>query len=168
MEIKYIVNEIQANMHELEANQRAAAVVQQDVQDRMKGAQKSLNEIHNTVQANQKTLYNTHSAAAATYGIVQDQIELQAQWIEYERFEKTSKYNELHVFHFSSLLVNLREKIFEWLCPEPYDKRHQDIRRQREKDTGQWLLDTPEYIKWSSGKADQRILWGHGIRMYII
>lgn len=58
-----------------------------------------------------------------------------------------------------------RKTALNWLYPRGFDSRHIEISKNRQKDTGGWLLDSPELLGWSKG-CKKPLLWGHGIRKY--
>jgi hypothetical protein len=41
-----------------------------------------------------------------------------------------------------------QRKILEWLSPTDYPAQQSDIVQSRQRGTGQWFLDTPEFIRW--------------------
>jgi hypothetical protein len=66
-------------------------------------------------------------------------------------------------------LVNLHDNlaqeerlnIFRWLSTIPYSQHHENMRRGRLQDSGLWLLDHPDFQKWSLDSYSS-ILWVHG------
>ncbi|KAK6531048.1 hypothetical protein TWF281_007875 [Arthrobotrys megalospora] len=56
-----------------------------------------------------------------------------------------------------------RDEILRWLSPLEPLKRHQDVRSIRVPDTGQWLLEEPNFQDWHSGTNTNRVLCCSGI-----
>ncbi|KAF7292997.1 NACHT and ankyrin domain protein [Mycena indigotica] len=54
-----------------------------------------------------------------------------------------------------------RMKVLEWISPLNFLVRHQEITATREKTTGEWLLQQPDFVKWKSGSGN--MLWCSGI-----
>jgi hypothetical protein len=54
-----------------------------------------------------------------------------------------------------------REEVLEWLSKENFKENQHDIRSRRLKNTGQWLLDNPDFQKWLN--EDLSILWCEGL-----
>ena len=54
-----------------------------------------------------------------------------------------------------------REEVLEWLSKENFKESQHDIRSRRLKNTGQWLLDNPDFQKWLN--EDLSILWCEGL-----
>lgn len=52
--------------------------------------------------------------------------------------------------------------VLEWLSPALYDSRHNEIKHQRIKGTGMWLLETSEYKRWRSESDAPSFLWCYG------
>ncbi|RSM04654.1 hypothetical protein CDV31_009979 [Fusarium ambrosium] len=52
-------------------------------------------------------------------------------------------------------------RILEWLTPVDYAPQHNDLFRQRQPGTGQWLLHSPEFKDWAESKG--QTLFCHGI-----
>jgi hypothetical protein len=52
--------------------------------------------------------------------------------------------------------------VLEWLSPTLYDSRHNEIKHQRIKGTGMWLLETLQYKCWRSESDAPSFLWCHG------
>ena len=63
-------------------------------------------------------------------------------------------------------IVDERDKILAWLSPLDPRIRHQDIREQRVKHVGNWLLETEEYRNWfggiHGGEPDNSALFCYG------
>lgn len=55
--------------------------------------------------------------------------------------------------------------MLNWLFPEDPDIKHVEISSRRQKNTGDWLLESPEFLSWEEGRLGSQLLWGHGIRM---
>ncbi|KAI1849949.1 hypothetical protein JX266_004328 [Neoarthrinium moseri] len=51
--------------------------------------------------------------------------------------------------------------ILNWLAPADFSAQQSDLIKRRQAGTGQWLLDSPEYAKWSTSKGE--LLFCHGI-----
>lgn len=58
-----------------------------------------------------------------------------------------------------------RAKMLRWLYSKPFDTKHIEICSRIQKNTGGWILATPEFCGWSKD-PNPLVLWGHGIRMY--
>ena len=52
--------------------------------------------------------------------------------------------------------------MLEWLSPTLYDNRHNEIKHQRIKGTGMWLLETSQYKCWRSESDAPSFLWCYG------
>jgi len=52
----------------------------------------------------------------------------------------------------------------EWLSPLTPQDRHQAVRRGRVDGVGDWLLQTPEFVKWHKSEDDpaNQVLFCHG------
>jgi len=57
-----------------------------------------------------------------------------------------------------------REEILAWLWSGDYWKRHKTLRSQRVPNTGNWFLESPEFIKWKNAEGSS-LLISLGIRM---
>jgi hypothetical protein len=57
-----------------------------------------------------------------------------------------------------------RNDILSWISKLDYDRKHQTIRSPRVQDTGSWLLERVEYVRWRDGDCSSNILWCHGIQ----
>ena len=61
-----------------------------------------------------------------------------------------------------------QSQILTWLSPLDPRLRHQDIQDRRVEDAGEWLLQTPEYGRWSGAseqsESDKAVLFCHGHR----
>lgn len=53
------------------------------------------------------------------------------------------------------------QELLDWLTPIDFSPRQSDFIRQRQAGTGQWLLDSTQYAKWTATKGE--ILFCHGI-----
>src|SRR5262245_3176272 len=51
-----------------------------------------------------------------------------------------------------------REKILEWLSPGSFTAKHEQLRKARVKDTGQWFLDSDQFRHWVNSAAPQTLL----------
>lgn len=61
-------------------------------------------------------------------------------------------------------LAEKRKAVIEWIYPESFDQKHLEISNKRQKETGTWLLESPEFKGWVTEQQNSRLLWGHGIR----
>ncbi|KAI9708311.1 MAG: hypothetical protein M1820_004015 [Bogoriella megaspora] len=57
-----------------------------------------------------------------------------------------------------------RHKILSWISDIQHDQRHHDIRSSRVEDTGGWLLECTEYLRWRDDITCPNVLWCHGIQ----
>lgn len=64
----------------------------------------------------------------------------------------------------SCLSAEKRKCVLDWLSPEHFHGKHDEIRKRRQPNTAQWILQTPEYVGWRMCQNQGRLLWGHGIR----
>ena len=55
----------------------------------------------------------------------------------------------------------LRKDLLDWLSPTDFGTRQDDLLADKEKDTGQWFLDSPEFNRWIGGP--KQILFCPGI-----
>ncbi|KAG1719034.1 hypothetical protein EDB19DRAFT_1919458 [Suillus lakei] len=53
-----------------------------------------------------------------------------------------------------------RQKLLEWMNPVPCTDKHEDSRRQRNRETGRWIFHADQYTAWS--KSDSAFLWLNG------
>ena len=63
----------------------------------------------------------------------------------------------------TSRTVDSEERdVMSWLCPLDFSSRHNDALSRRQKGTGQWLLESPQFCSWldTAGK----VIWCPGIR----
>lgn len=63
-------------------------------------------------------------------------------------------------------LEEKRENVLNWLYPEDFEVRHNEISNRRLKDTGDWLVKRTEFNDWLMGTPPSPFLWGYGIRMF--
>ena len=54
------------------------------------------------------------------------------------------------------------ERILEWISSERSGKRHAEIQLKGKQDIGNWLLETPDFVKWKTGNPGS-VLLGRGI-----
>jgi len=47
-----------------------------------------------------------------------------------------------------------RSEILAWLSPLEPHLRHNDIRKKRVKEVGDWLLRTEEFVSWKNGDGE--------------
>jgi len=64
--------------------------------------------------------------------------------------------------HFS--LGQERLEVFKWMSEVEYRSHHEDLSKNLLHGTGQWLLESSEYIEWGQSSVSS-ILWLHGMRM---
>lgn len=55
-----------------------------------------------------------------------------------------------------------RRDIIDWLSPLNFKLIHSEIFQNREDGTGQWMLESQEFINWRDGRS--KTLWCPGIR----
>jgi len=65
--------------------------------------------------------------------------------------DNINSFNYNHVINVNSETSGEDDKIREWLSPLKPQQRHQDLRADRLDGVGNWLLETSEFRKWSSG-----------------
>lgn len=56
-----------------------------------------------------------------------------------------------------------RKQVFMWMSEIDYRSHHEDLSSNLLPGTGQWLLESPEYIEWGLSSRSA-ILWLHGMR----
>lgn len=56
-----------------------------------------------------------------------------------------------------------RKDVFLWMSEIEYREHHQDLSKDVLPNSGQWLLNSREYIEWGQSSVSS-ILWLHGIR----
>lgn len=61
------------------------------------------------------------------------------------------------------MLEEKRSSALDWIYPENVSLRHDEIRRLRQKNTGEWLLKSLQFKKLME-RRDANFLWGYGIR----
>ncbi|KAL8972865.1 MAG: hypothetical protein Q9197_002595 [Variospora fuerteventurae] len=61
------------------------------------------------------------------------------------------EFSEMDATPDSSLLVEERRRTLGWLSPLNFFKTQQDIFARREGDTGQWIIDSPDFHDWFAG-----------------
>jgi hypothetical protein len=57
--------------------------------------------------------------------------------------------------------------LLEWISTYDYSTAHHRLSKQRQQNTGGWILETPEFRKWFDGR-ESSCLWCSGIRMQSI
>ena len=57
------------------------------------------------------------------------------------------------------------EQILEWISSERSGKRHAELQLKRKQDIGNWILETPEFVKWKT-EDPCSVLLGRGIGVY--
>jgi hypothetical protein len=79
----------------------------------------------------------------------------------------------LHIPLFKEILIYVVEllmlcsddetkTILRWLSPVNYWLKQEDVTKQREVGTGQWLLEDPDFLEWENGNTE--MLWCCGSR----
>jgi hypothetical protein len=63
-----------------------------------------------------------------------------------------------------SLARDQRRDILDWISKIAYYQKHQTLQASRAKDTGSWILDSPEYIRWRDSSDETSVLWCEGIQ----
>ena len=57
------------------------------------------------------------------------------------------------------------EKILKWISSERSGKHHAEIQSKRKQGIGNWLLETPEFVKWKT-EDPCSVLLGRGIGLF--
>lgn len=52
-----------------------------------------------------------------------------------------------------------REKVLDWISTLEYESKHNAIRLPRVAGTGEWLLDTENFMAWRMGEEWPSVLW---------
>ena len=52
-----------------------------------------------------------------------------------------------------------REKILDWISTLENESKHNAIRMPRVEGTGEWLLNTKEFMTWRMGMKSPSVLW---------
>ena len=52
-----------------------------------------------------------------------------------------------------------REKILDWISTSENESKHKAIRMPRVPGTGEWLLETEEFMTWRMGEEPPSVLW---------
>lgn len=68
--------------------------------------------------------------------------------------------------YLTSASVKERKKLLEWLASQSginFDEDHDRIFKRRHQDTGNWLVEDPQFINWCDGD-ESGLLWCHGSR----
>ena len=52
-----------------------------------------------------------------------------------------------------------REKILDWMSTSENESKHNAIRMPRVPGTGEWLLETEEFMTWRMGEESPSVLW---------
>lgn len=47
-----------------------------------------------------------------------------------------------------------RKKVLDWISTTKYSQKHQTLQHSRVRDAGNWILQTPEYLRWRDGPDD--------------
>lgn len=63
----------------------------------------------------------------------------------------------------SKRLQELKE-ILSWLSQDDVTKKHLEIMEKRTEGTGQWFINSDEYMDWKAGASEASILWCPGKR----
>jgi ankyrin repeat protein len=56
-----------------------------------------------------------------------------------------------------------RQSILTWLSRLDVEKKQSGVLSKRLAGTCEWILQTPEFVEWSSGQSESPILWCHGL-----
>ena len=62
--------------------------------------------------------------------------------------------------------LNRRGKILDWLSPDGFDSRHDEFRKERAENSGQWFLNSDAFKNWASWSGPSRLVCT-GIRMLL-
>ncbi|KAI1825243.1 hypothetical protein F4861DRAFT_202066 [Xylaria intraflava] len=54
--------------------------------------------------------------------------------------------------------------ILDWICDDAWRQKHSELAQAHHPNTGEWILDRPEFRDWVDG--NQRTLWCYGARTY--
>jgi hypothetical protein len=57
-------------------------------------------------------------------------------------------------------------EILGWISKMPYTQHHETVRKGRLENSGLWLFDQLDYVKWRKSRSSS-LLWLHGIREYL-
>jgi hypothetical protein len=58
-----------------------------------------------------------------------------------------------------------RNKVLDWISTAKYYQKHQALQASRAKNAGDWVLHSPEYVRWRDGETwVDAVLWGQGIQ----
>jgi len=68
--------------------------------------------------------------------------------------DNINSFNYNHVINVNAGRSDEDDQIREWLSPLKPQQRHQDLRADRLDGVGNWLLETSEFRKWSSGGGE--------------
>lgn len=104
---------------------------------------------------------------------LQSESAAQKSWREREITAQEGKKTVSQIIHpmrsWSNLLNQIvaakRKSVLSWLYPSAVDTKHIEISDARKKNTGGWLLKSPEVLEWVKKNPYSPILWGYGIRM---
>jgi hypothetical protein len=64
-----------------------------------------------------------------------------------------------------SIILEKRQLILNWICPQEFDRRHKEIAQVRAKGSGDWFLRSEIYNIWLNGDSDSNVLFCHGMRI---
>ena len=68
-----------------------------------------------------------------------------------------------HFYTLTAWVEEERRDLLLWLSQIDYESHHEDLRTGILPDSGQWLIQSQEFVEWSQSSASS-ILWLHGIR----
>lgn len=58
-----------------------------------------------------------------------------------------------------------RKQILDWISTTKYYQKHQALRASRAQNAGDWILRSPEFVKWrDSAEEKDAVLWCQGIQ----
>jgi hypothetical protein len=72
------------------------------------------------------------------------------------------KVNDIHAMVEAQILDAQSSKIHVWLSPMEPSKRHRSIRDSRLRNSGTWILQRNEFIKWVSDSPESPCLCCYG------
>jgi hypothetical protein len=53
--------------------------------------------------------------------------------------------------------------VLGWISKMPYTQHHETVRKGRLENSGLWLFDQPDYVKWRKSRSSS-LIWLHGMR----
>ncbi|KAI1876773.1 uncharacterized protein JN550_000845 [Neoarthrinium moseri] len=174
--------------HQISSEVRNLAIVLQDVDtfldehDLVQAQEESLGEVISNCRGTLEDIHrilNTFSALELKEDGIRKRARRVWQRVKWEpdeirdlRSRVTSNVTALNAFITSYTrdgVIKLVERqdeeknkaILNWLAPADFATQQSDLIKRRQAGTGQWLLDSPEYAKWSTSKGE--LLFCHGI-----